>query len=674
MKQKVNINNKSIESAGITKDYKESIAEFIWNSFDAKATEVRINYEDTPIGTPAYIEISDNGIGINYENIDNTFGSFLDSEKKKSLKRTSYIHGKKGKGRFSFISFSGRAIWDTVYKYKDTYCTFTLTIESFDKDHFVLSPKTESNKNITGTRVSFFNFHNISTEALNSLEFKHFLKVEFGWFLFLNENRKFSIYINGEELEFKDIISEADRKSIFIEEDEFNIAYIRWANRIGDKYYYYFLDEEKVEKAKVLTSFNKNAIDFHHSVYIESKYFNEYFHVAEEIMDDQESLVGKTFTDTTFKKLQKYLKDYLEEKRRGFVQTVAPKLIEKYEKDGVFPTFSNSKYDQERKQDLKEVAQELYCIQPRMFIGLNIEQQKSFFGFLNLILDSDERENIITIIDSIIKLSSKEREDLCNVIKKSSLQRIVRTMKLIESRYNTIELLKTLVYDLKKFTNERDHIQKVVEENYWLFGEQYHLVSADKNFELALSEYRYQIGDDEEKNEYSIDNEERLRRPDIFMCRKRNIEYDDTTELEENIIVELKDPKVNIGKKQFRQTDDYLDLISNEPKFNSQTRKWKFILLSCKVEDYIKGLYKSFEDKGKRFLVHKKDNYEIYAMTWDDVFRTFEIRHRFIYEKLDFDKKAIEEELQIKGIKLGRQASDEIREKVLNLSGKRKSI
>ncbi len=30
-------------------------------------------------------------------------------------------------------------------------------------------------------------------------------------------------------------------------------------------------------------------------------------------------------------------------------------------------------------------------------------------------------------------------------------------------------MLKTLVYDLVKFTNERDHIQKIIEQNYWLF-------------------------------------------------------------------------------------------------------------------------------------------------------------------------------------------------------------
>ena len=109
----------------------------------------------------------------------------------------------------------------------------------------------------------------------------------------------------------------------------------------------------------------------------------------------------------------------------------------------------------------------------------------------------------------------------------------------------------------------------------------------------------------------------------------------------------LKRPTVTIGKKQFRQIEDYLDLIKGEERFNSQMRSWKFFVVSNKVDDFIKDQYKSFQDKNKRFLVHIKEQFEIYAMTWDDVFQLFEIKHRFLLDKLDFDKKIIEEEIKL---------------------------
>ena len=36
------VKDKSIETSGITKNYKEALCEFIWNSFEANATEVTI--------------------------------------------------------------------------------------------------------------------------------------------------------------------------------------------------------------------------------------------------------------------------------------------------------------------------------------------------------------------------------------------------------------------------------------------------------------------------------------------------------------------------------------------------------------------------------------------------------------------------------------------------------
>ena len=218
---------------------------------------------------------------------------------------------------------------------------------------------------------------------------------------------------------------------------------------------------------------------------------------------------------------------------------------------------------------------------------------------------------------------------------------------MIKNRFEVVEQLKNLVFDLKKFATERNHIQVAIEENYWLFGEQFHLVSADETFEKALSNYLYIL--DGNENEQQINSEERNRRPDIFMCRKHKVadNSDFSNMLEENVIVELKRPTVTIGKKQFRQIEDYLDLIKGEERFNSQMRSWKFFVVSNKVDDFIKDQYKSFQDKNKRFLVHMKEQFEIYAMTWDDIFQLFEIKHRFLLDKLDFDKKIIEEEIKI---------------------------
>ncbi|MFR5154507.1 MAG: hypothetical protein ACLTF2_08270 [Clostridia bacterium] len=322
-----------------------------------------------------------------------------------------------------------------------------------------------------------------------------------------------------------------------------------------------------------------------------------------------------------------------------------------------------------RKDDLKEVLTEICAVQPKIFVG-SIENKKSIVGFLNLLLDSDEREGIINIMDSITSLTPEERVELNDVLKKTTLSRIIRTVSSIQNRLKVIEALKKLVYDETMFTNERDHIQKIIENNYWIFGEQYHLVSADVNFEKALENYTYLLDGYDSLEDYTINNTEKKRRPDIFMCRSRSVYSENSTELEENVIVELKAPKVVLNKKIYRQIEDYMSLISKEPQFNSSLRKWKFIMVSSKINDDIESMYKSWEMKGKRFLINSLNNFEIYAMTWDDVFKNFEINHKYILEKLEFNKVLIKDEVDSLSHEEGRDLVNEITKEILELKNK----
>ena len=44
MKYKISAKNDSVVNAGITTDYRQAIAEYIWNGFDAGAQTVRLDY------------------------------------------------------------------------------------------------------------------------------------------------------------------------------------------------------------------------------------------------------------------------------------------------------------------------------------------------------------------------------------------------------------------------------------------------------------------------------------------------------------------------------------------------------------------------------------------------------------------------------------------------------
>ena len=127
------------------------------------------------------------------------------------------------------------------------------------------------------------------------------------------------------------------------------------------------------------------------------------------------------------------------------------KLVEKYEQDGIMPVYENEWEEKYRKSELEETIIGLYEVQPKLFASLNIDPKKTFVRLLDLLLDSNERENLFKIINEVVELEPEEREDLANLFKTTKLNRIIETIKLIEDRSKTFYILKDLLFnpDLK---------------------------------------------------------------------------------------------------------------------------------------------------------------------------------------------------------------------------------
>lgn len=674
MKKELKVKNDSIDVAGIKKDYKDAIMEYIWNGFDADATIIDITYKVNELGGISEIKICDNGSGINFENIDNTFGAFLSSEKRNSKNLVDNIHGSKGKGRFSFICFAHYCKWNTIYTEGKEFYKYSIKMDDINKKEYELSDKQKTDINNTGTEVIITGIDNLLEEDINCYDFEECLLNNFSWYLYLNKEKQYKLNLNGKALEYNKFIDTtlSENYDLEIEDFKFKVYFIKWLKDVKSKYYFHMLDDENNQKYKAFTRYNNNGIGFMHSVYINSSYFNN-FQPSQKAEDDntQISLLQNKNEENNerspiYKELIYKLDEIVTNKCKQFLRVNSSKLIEDLEKENVFPIFPNDKYGNIRRKDLVDVVKEVYCVQPRIFRKANTEQKKTVIGFLNLLLDSDERKNVITIMESVTKLSKEERENLANLLEKTTLNNIVKTLQMLEERNETIGVLKNIVFKAEQSANERDHIQKIMEKNFWIFGEQYHLVTADKNFEKALKEYLYILdGKENEKDLYKIINQDKLRRMDIFMCAKRPLDtYSESSILEENIVLELKAPYVPIDKKIFRQIEDYMDLIKGEPQFNSTSREWKFYAISNRIDDFIKEKYKENEDKGLPFLVKKVDNCKIFIMTWDDIFKSFEHKYRYLYEKLNFEKSDLEAQLERK-TKIDRADVDNLTEKIL---------
>lgn len=676
-KQKVTVTDNSIKS-GVTSDVNKAICEFVWNGFDAHAKHVSIVYQATELGAIKSLVIKDDGDGIERATLAETFGRYQDSVKKKSFQWSSQVKGHRGKGRYSFNCFATGAEWRTVFRDDEGQLfQHTITINGDDNDHYNDHSDEGGAKLVhgvqTGTEVHFINVEKLSSEFFESREFIGYLQREFAVFLKLNENRGYALTLNGMQIDCNTVIAESDTKTISIYDEKlmtghsFNLTFIRWYEKMKENYSVYYLNEEGLERFEETTRLNKKDTGFHHSVYVSSPYFEyfaptpkadtSYVNNVEEKSEAQLQIefdghhVTKNEKDKVFRDLRKKVSDWLSEKQKHFIAEVGgQELWQKFENKGVVELPQNE-FEEPLFKELKDTVIGIYSVQPKLFMNLADDQAKALVGCLKLLLQTNKRGDVITILEHIAKMTDEERHRLSEILRTTELSSITNTIDLLQNRVKTVSALKAMVFDTTLNAYEVADIQVMVTKAFWLFGEQYNIVTeAEPDFQQALEAYLEKISKSKKTKGVSKSkaNQEKILHPDvnkemdIFAFRQNN-----HSQIIENIVVELKRPNVELGEVEVSQVKTYMGLIYDEPRFNSPDAQWTFILVGNRLDKtgYINREIKSSAAWGKKNLIQHVDDagqhYDIYVRTWSSIFDDFEIRHRFLLDKLEMKRKGL---------------------------------
>ncbi len=651
-RQQVNINNNSI-SRTVTSDYKKAICEYIWNGFDAKASIVELRYEANDLGYILSMSITDNGDGIDRSTLDETFGCYQDSVKKRSFQWSSQVKGNQGRGRYSFNCFAEKAEWNTVYKKDENLLNHKLYIKKGDNHHFYDGEDSDLkivHDTNTGTVVSFYDV-TISADLLKSSDFIDYLCKEYAVFLELNKAFEKKILINGVSLDYSSIIAETENKEFRVDvagkTQTFNATFIRWNNKMKENYSIYFLDEEQIEKYETTTSLNRKDTEFHHSVYVISPYFNDF-----EYNEHESDLFGthKTLKDKFFVELCSDIKKYLVEKEKLFVKNVgAQKLITRFEEKGIINKNAQG-IDKIILPELKDTIAQIYAVEPRVFINIKDEQAKILVGLLSVIIKTGNQGDLFCILESIVKLTDDERHELAEVLQHAELNYITKVIKELEDRCLKVSALKAAIYNPNYGVNEVDDLQKMVPNMFWLFGEEYNIVTeAEPDFEQALNSYIKEIQKNTKgrskssRNKEKIDHPDKNKEMDIFAFRQ-SFEHSRI----ENIVIELKHPNVKLGEIELSQVKTYMNVITEQPQFNAPNMIWSFYLIGNEFDksNYINNEIQSNKTWGKQNLVHHvtKTNgvvYDIYVKPWSMIFNDFELRYKYLFDKLNIKRNGL---------------------------------
>ncbi|EAN6817639.1 DNA mismatch repair protein, partial [Salmonella enterica] len=126
----------------------QAIAELVWNALDADAENVYVDLTESELGL-SHIFIRDDGNGIPYENAEKLFSSLGGSWKKDKVlseRKSRFLHGKEGQGRFKAFSIGRYIEWNTTYLLDDVYYEYKIKGIADNKKKISVSDKVVSSE------------------------------------------------------------------------------------------------------------------------------------------------------------------------------------------------------------------------------------------------------------------------------------------------------------------------------------------------------------------------------------------------------------------------------------------------------------------------------------------------------------------------------------------------
>lgn len=624
-----------ITNEGIKKHFKnyepvDALYELVWNSLDAKASTVEINIIHNDLDGLDQILVVDNGEGIDVKDQDNNFGKFNESSKKHDDDK----HGSHGRGRLAFHRLCDDAIWFTSREgYHAKIEINSGSIKDYNGFYIEETDQHQALKSFeSGTCVELINFAGKNLPKLGKI-LENFSR-EFGWYLALNENVRISI--NNKEVLIPP--HELFEKSFNIEDHKFSAKVIRWEDRpSSEKSYNYLINGRGRVVQKELSKFN-NKITFHTSAYVASDWIDQYDPDTLELSAEHQQ------NSYIYREIMKELLSFQREIYKAFLIKFVDEEIQKYDENGYFPSYSglDANYAEWRKSNTKSVLKNIYVADPTIFNKIKEKQAKVLVRLLDVLLVSNENDALFDVLDGVLDLNSESIAALAEQMSRTTLENIISTIEVLQKRQLSVHKLREIIGVRYKEVLETPDLQKIIENNTWLFGPQYTTLGAEEDtFTRIARNLREQVKGihDVESGDIFEDVEIKgaNKQVDLFLARKIPTFDADGKEIFKCVIIEIKRPSVSLNKKHLQQLDDYAEILAKHPDFSSDKLRFELILVGRKIskEDIqIRQRLKSLKEKAEYGLVTDTDNMKCYVKDWFTIFDEFELSNNYLLGNL----------------------------------------
>lgn len=605
-----------------------ALAELVWNGFDAGTNQVRVFLELNNMDGIQAIRIRDYGDGIDYSKVETLFGSLGDSWKKNGDRLNGRaLHGKNGKGRFKAFALGERVEWNTTYQKNGKNYSYKITGTAQALDDFETSDPVEVDNIAIGTEVAVYNLQRDFRSLRDDSAPLELAKI---FAAYLTEYPSLQLEYNGIAVDPKSV--QSNRGDYHLGDVELGdgrktvvaISIIEW--NIQTDRVIHLCDANGIALHELQAGAQIRAPGFHFTAYIKSDHFRELDKANQLSLAELHPDV-QTITKVARNKIREHF-------RRRLVEDQS-KIIERWKEEQIYPY-----EDKPNLGPVESAERQVFDI-----LAVNVESYLPSFEdadektkkFTFRLLAQAIRENpdsVQEIIGEVLGLKKEAQDDLAELLRKTPLSSIISSAKIVANRLDFLNGLETLLFDKenKKKLLERDQLHKILENEAWLFHEEFALAGSEQRLEDVLNKHLDKLGKREEDSDPVEVGEGKTGRVDLLLhkaIQPRTGEYD-------YLIVELKRPSKKIDDEVLTQVKKYAVAVASDERFRDVPTRWYFVAISNDLDAFAKSEANQRNRPKGMVSDNAELNITVWAKSWADVINDARARLHFVNEQLAY--------------------------------------
>jgi hypothetical protein len=616
----------------------DALAELIWNGFDAGSNRVQVFLDMNNLNAIENIRIRDFGYGIDSASVADFFGNLGESWKKhKARDNGRALHGKNGKGRFKAFALGERVDWKTIYKNSDGQtASYTIsgsanTIDSFEASDPILTPNAT-----LGTEVFISNietdYRSLKDESPATSLAKIFAP-------YLTEYPDISLEYNGQQIDPR--TAQLHRADYHLGDVELapnlrvpvSVTIIEWS--IKTEREFHLCDADGVS-LHALSAGNIRAPGFNFTAYVKADHFRE--------LDKNNNLALEEL-DEDIKKILTVAKSKIQKHFRQRILENDGQVIERWKKENIYPY-----EDKVTLNPIERAERQVFDI-----LAINVQSylpsfehadQKSKKFTFRLLAQAvkDNPESVQIILSEVLGLKKKEQDELAKLLTRTSLSSIISSASVVADRLNFLIGLENLLFDkeTKKKLLERDQLHKILDQEAWLFNEEFTLAGSELSLEEVLKKHIAKLGNraDDADNFEKADTDS--LRIDLMLhkaIQPRPGEFD-------YLVIELKRPSKKIDSEVLTQIKKYAMVVSADERFRGVKIRWTFLAISNDLDEYAQQ--ETRQKNRPNGLAWEQENITVWAKSWAEVINDARTKLSFFNQQLAYaaDRDSAKEYLQ----------------------------